>query len=326
MVWPLSKGHAGFDVCIIGAMKDYSLPSVLNTLVEEYRRHLLDCAGLSAATCRYHVYYVQHFLKEQRRKLPDDHHFERLTPNDLMAFVTRKAERNRPVSLQVITATLRSFFRFLSLTGRSSVPLAGAVPKVAASGRRSLPRHLTTAQLQQLLATFSKQTPAGLRDSAVVLCLARLGLRAREAARLRLDDIDWRSGVVVIQTTKDRRSRQLPLTAEVGNALVRYLRHARPTSAHREVFLSLRTDAPLSSLGISQLIVKALRRANITCAQPGAHLLRHTFATHLVQRGTSIKVLADLLGHRRLDTTMFYTKVNLPMLTAVARPWPEVVA
>jgi integrase/recombinase XerD len=307
-------------------MKSHLLAPVLSRLVEEYQRHLVDCAGLSPATCRYHIYYVREFLKDHRKKLPDGHQFQRLTPTDLMAFVTRKAERYRPVSLQVITATLRSFFRFLSLTGRCASHLAGAVPRVAAGGRRGLPRHLTTEQLQQVLKTFSRETPAGIRDHAVVLCVARLGLRGREVARLRLDDIDWRAGVVLLQTTKDRRSRQLPLTAEVGNALVRYLRRARPASSHREVFLSLRTDAPLSSLGISQLIAKALRRAGITCVRPGAHLLRHTFATHLVHRGTSLKTLADLLGHRRLDTTMFYTKVNLPMLAKVIQPWPEVQA
>src|ERR1039458_2152154 len=200
------------------------LPPVLTTLVEEYRRHLVDAAGLSPATCRYHINYVREFLKKHRKKLEDDHHFERLTPKDLMAFVTHKANRCRPVSLRVITATLRSFFRFVSLTGRSSVSLAGAVPKVATGGRRGLPRHLTQAQLQQLLEVFTEETPAGVRDYAVVLCLARLGLRAKEAARLRLEDIDWRSGVVLLPTTKDRRPRQLPLSAEVGKGLVQYLR------------------------------------------------------------------------------------------------------
>jgi site-specific recombinase XerD len=305
-------------------MKHPPLPPVLSNLVEEFRRHLVDCAGLSPATCRYQIYYVRQFLREHRKKLPDDRHLERLTPGDLMTFVTRKAERYRPVSLQVITATLRSFFRFLSLTGRSSTALVGAVPTVATEGRRGLPRHLTTGQLQRFLGGFSRDTAAGIRDYAVALCLARLGMRAREVARLTLDDIDWRSGVVSLRTTKDRGPRQLPLTSEVGSALSRYLRRARPTSAHREVFLSLRTDAPLSSLGISQLIVKALRRTGITCLRPGAHLLRHTFATHLVQRGTNLKALADLLGHRRLDTTVLYTKVNLPMLAEVAQRWPEV--
>ncbi len=306
-------------------MKNHSLPPALTSLVEGYRKHLVDSAGLSPATCRYHIFYVREFLKRHRRKLAGDLGFEQLTPADLMAFVTRKGRSCRPVSLQVIAATLRSFFRFLTLTGRSSAALAGAVPTVATGGRRGLPRHLTQTQLQQLVAAFAQATPAGARDYAIVLILARLGLRARELARLRLEDIDWRSGVISLPTTKDRRPRQLPLSAEVGKALVGYLRHHRPTSAHREVFLSLRSDTPLSSLGISQVIVKGLRRAGISCVQPGAHLMRHTFATHLVQRGTNLKAIADLLGHRRLDTTTFYTKVNLPMLAEIAQPWPEVV-
>ncbi len=266
-------------------MKNNSLPPVFNTLVEEYQRHLVGCAGLAVTTGRYHHHSVRDFLREHRKKLGLQLEFQRLTPHDLLAYVTSKTERCCPVSLQLITATLRSFFKFLSLTGRCQVPLADAVPKVAAGGRRGLPRHLTPEQLQQLLQTFSGQTTADIRDHAVVLCLARLGLRAGEVSGLRLDNIDWRRGTVSLETTKGRRSRQLPLTTEVGRALARYLRAARPPSTHREVFLSLLTPSPLSSQAITYLTAQALRRAGVNCVRPGAHLLRHTFATHLIQRG-----------------------------------------
>jgi site-specific recombinase XerD len=200
------------------------------------------------------------------------------------------------------------------------------VPKVGAGGRKGLPRHLSPEQLEELLESLSECKPATIRSRAVVLCLSKLGLRAGEVARLRLDDIDWRAGTVRLQSSKCRRSRQLPLTVEVGRSLARYLREARPASAHREVFLSLLTHRPLSSQCISQLTAQALQQAGIDCVRPGAHLLRHTFATHLIQSGASLKALADLLGHRRLDTTMFYAKVNLTMLREVAQPWPEVGA
>lgn len=305
-------------------MKNKSLPPVFNALVEEYQRHLVGCAGLAATTCRYHLQYAREFLEEHRKKLGLQLEFQRLTPHDLLAYVTGKSKRCRPASLQSITGSLRSFFKFLSLTGRCQAPLANAVPQVAAGGRRGLPRHLTPEQLQQLLQTFAGQTAADLRNRAVVLCLARLGLRAGEVSGLRLENIEWRCGIVSLERTKGGSSRQLPLTTEVGRALARYLREARPASIHREVFLSLVTHSPLSSQAITYLIAQALRRAGINCVRPGAHLLRHTFATHLIQRGASLKALADLLGHRRLDTTTIYATVNLPMLAEVAQRWPEV--
>src|SRR5438552_3677748 len=138
-------------------MKNHSLPPVFNALVEEYQQHLIGCAGLAAATCRYHLQYAREFLKEHRKKLGLRLEFQRLTPHDLLAYVTSKSKRCRPASLQVITGSLRSFFKFLSLTGRCQAPLADGLPKVAAGGRRVLPRHLTPEQLQQLLQTVAGQ-------------------------------------------------------------------------------------------------------------------------------------------------------------------------
>jgi site-specific recombinase XerD len=185
---------------------------------------------------------------------------------------------------------------------------------------------LTPEQVEQLLDSLSNDKPAAIRSLAVVSCLSKLGLRAGEVARLRLDDINWRTGTLLLPKTKCRRPRHLPLSAEVGKALARYLRDGRPVSTHREVFLSLLAPPhPLSSQTITELTARVLRQAGIRCVRPGAHLLRHTFATQLIQRGASLKALADLLGHRQLDTTVLYAKVNLPMLREVAQPWPEVV-
>ena len=158
----------------------------------------------------------------------------------------------------------------------------------------------------------------------MVFCPAKLGLRAGEVARLVLKDLDWHRGILRLTQTKGRRERLLPLSPEVGQALAHYLRHGRPATTQRQVFVTLPGGAALSSLAISQLTVRALERAHLVFPRPGAHLLRRTFATHLIQKGVGCKAIADLPGHRQLNTTQVYAQVSWPMLQAVAQPWPEV--
>ena len=154
--------------------------------------------------------------------------------------------------------------------------------------------------------------------------MAKLGLRAGEVAHLSLEDFDWRQGTLRLTQTKGRHERLLPLLPTVGKAVAHYLRFARPTVTHRGVFVSLPGGAALSSTQVSCLTAAALRRADLIFPRLGAQLLRRTFATHLTQRGTSVKAVADLLGHRYLNCTQLYAHVNLPMLQGVAQPWPEV--
>jgi site-specific recombinase XerD len=198
-------------------MKKKPLPPVFNALVEEYHRHLVDCAGLAGATCRNHIHYVRRFLRENRKKLGRQLGFQRLRPPDPLAYVRRKSRSSPPGSLHGVTTTLRSFFRFLSLTGRCSGSLSGAVPKVSARRGGGLPRHLTPEQLKQLLQSPSEPKPGVIRSRAIVLCLSKLGLRAGEVARLRLDDINWRGRALSLPSTKGRRSRLLPLTDQVAS-------------------------------------------------------------------------------------------------------------
>jgi len=155
--------------------------------------------------------------------------------------------------------------------------------------------------------------------------LARLGLRAGEVARLSLDDLNWRNGWLRLAAPKARRERHLPLPSEVGHALASYLRSAPPNGATRLLFRTARGQRPLSSAWLSQRAGAAMARAGLGAPGKGAHLLRRTFATHLVQQGASLKAVADLLGHASLSTTQVYAKVNLPMLRAVAQPWPREV-
>jgi len=187
------------------------------------------------------------------------------------------------------------------------------------------PKHLTTEQLDRLLRTMDRRSPLGRRDYAIVLCLARLGLRAGEIVHLKLEEVDWHQGTLRICQAKSRRANLLPLPQAVGQAWVSYLRRGRPQTALREVFVSDHQPArAMTSNSVSKVVTRALVRAGLGLPSRGAHLLRHTVATHLVQKGASLKAVADLLGHRQLQTTLIYAKVNQPMLASVAQPWPEV--
>jgi integrase len=161
----------------------------------------------------------------------------------------------------------------------------------------------------------------------MLLCLASLGLRAKEVAELSLDAIDWRAGTLTIATSKARRAHRLPLPATVGRAIAKYLRSGRPVTAVRHVFVRHfpPIGAPLTSAVVTRAVQRAFRRSGLDVASRGAHTLRHTAATAMVRAGVSLKAVADVLRHRSLDTTALYTKVDLPRLREVSRSWPEEV-
>jgi site-specific recombinase XerD len=158
------------------------------------------------------------------------------------------------------------------------------------------------------------------------VCLARLGLRAGEVARLALEDLDWRRRQIRLRHPKGRRERVLPLPAAVGRAVADYLQKARPATALRQVFVHHSGQGPLTSSAIGEVIRQALRRAQLSKRPGGAHLLRHTAASHLAQRGASVKAMADLLGHRDVNTTLRYVHLQPARLLSVVHPWPKEVA
>jgi site-specific recombinase XerD len=222
---------------------------------------------------------------------------------------------------------LRSFFRFLRAEGLGDDRLEIAIPAVPRWRLSTLPRCLSDEQLEQLLAAFGAATPCALRDRAIVLCLSTLGLRPGEVAALYLEDIDWRRGTIHLRTRKTRRGAVLPLPRDAGRSIVDYLRRERPKTGERRVFvqhLGRRRGAPISSAVVSAAVVRALRRAGIEAPLAGAYVLRHTVASRMVRRGTSLKEVADFLGHSCLDTTTIYAKLDVPALCEVALPWPEV--
>jgi site-specific recombinase XerD len=186
-----------------------------------------------------------------------------------------------------------------------------------------LPKALVPAQVERLLACCDRYTPIGQRDYAILLLLARLGLRAGEIVNMNLDDLDWEAGEFIVRSKGDRRER-LPLPKDVGVALARYLRHVRPPATTRRVFI--RMKAPhcgfAGSAAICDVVRRALWRAELDPEFKGAHLLRHSLATNMLRRGASLEQIGQLLRHCHANTTQIYAKVNIETLRDIALPWP----
>lgn len=300
----------------------------LDDLIEAYKHHQRRTRGLRERTLRG---YESHARRLMRAALGDDDPIDpaRLTAADVVAFVAAMTGRFSPRSMKTVRTAVRSFLRFLRVEGFCDERLEACLPAVAAWRLAALPMRLSDEQLEQVLASLEgNRSRCGLRDRAIVVCLATLGLRPGEVAELRLDDIDWRHATVEVGQRKNRRSAVLPLPREAGEAIVAYLGEQRPHTERRQVFvqhIGPRRGEPIKATAVSEVVARALRRAGVQAPMVGAYVLRHTVASRMVQRGVGLKEVADFLGHRSLDTTAVYAKVDLPALQAVALPWPEAV-
>jgi integrase len=213
--------------------------------------------------------------------------------------------------------------RFLIAEGQVPRGLEAAVPMPRQWALASLPAHLDNQQINQVLAVCRKTKPNDLRNTAVLLLLARLGLRAGEVASLCLEDIHWAEGRLLIRAGKSHRERTLPLAQQVGRALADYLQHRRPRSRFRRLFLQCHAPyAPLTNVAIAHIARRALQRADIPVTHPGAHVFRHSAATEMVRGGASFSQVADVLGHESLETTALSAKLDLDSLSPLALPWP----
>jgi site-specific recombinase XerD len=222
-----------------------------------------------------------------------------------------------------MTTALRSFFQYARLRGEITLDLAAAVPIVANWSMASIPRAIAPEQTQKLLASIDRHTAMGRRDYAILLLLARLGLRAGQVASLELGDIDWSMGQLSVRGKRGRPS-ELPLPAEVGKAIAAYLRRGRLPSASRRVFLRVRAPSRgfQDSSSVSTLVGHALKRAGIDAPTHGAHQFRHGLASEMLRHDASLAEIGGVLGHAHPDTTRIYTKIDLKALRAIAQPWP----
>lgn len=292
-------------------------------LLQQYSKYLQEERGLERTSISQYTGCVREFLQHscpgKRVQLST------LRPADVFGFVRRYAPRKRTFSRGKAAATaLRSFLRFARLRGHIDIDLAAAVPAVPGWSMASIPRAMPLQVVRRVLTcSRRRRTPVGLRDHAILLLLARLGLRAREVILLKLDDIDWRGGCLRVQG-KGRQERPLPMPADVGEAIATYLRNGRPTTTDRRVFQCVR--APLRGLGgstaVAQILRRALMRTGIALPRKGTHQFRHALATEMLHKGMSLTEIGQLLRHRSPDATRRYAKVDLRALREVAMPWP----
>jgi len=240
-------------------------------------------------------------------------------------FMLDRSRHGKVETTQKLITSLRAFLRYLRFRGLCSTALDQAVPAFAHWRLARLPRCLSAEEVRRLIAACAGSSPRRLRDHAIILMLARLGLRAGDVCQLRLSDIDWQSGTLRV-VGKGRHEVRLPLPQDVGDAILRYLECRLPVQSSDRVFV--RHLAPfkplLSNHGVSNVVKRALRRAGIKTSAKGAHLLRHTAATEMLRYGVPLHRIGLVLRHRSLDMTAYYAKVDVALLKQVAQPWPEV--
>jgi integrase/recombinase XerD len=291
-------------------------------LLAEYDQYLERTAGAAVGTRRKYLYFARQFLAFACGSATLE--WSLLRPETIAAFVQQETTSRQGAGRKHPGSATRIFLRYLVTRRLIPTGLGAAIPKVRLWKHASLPEHFSAEEVSHVLAACADGTAIGKRNYAILLLLARLGIRALEGAHLQIDDIDWRTGCILIRASKNHRERNLPLPEDVGQALVDYLRDGRPRTDSRHVFLE--HPAPFHPLQTSSAITKAVKRllkkTGIERRSSGAHLFRHTAASQMVCRGASFKEVADVLGHQSLQTTSIYAKLDLAALSQVALPWP----
>ena len=295
--------------------------SDVEDLLGRYRAWLCSERGLALVTARNYADMVRPFVAA-RLNAAGELDLRGLVAGDVLAFVLAECPHRRPGSAKLLVTALRSLLGYLHVEGVISRPLAPVVPSVAGWRLAGLPRGLGAEQVGALLDSCDSETAVGVRDLAILKLLVRLGMRRGEVAVLALDDIDWRSGEILVRG-KGNRCERLPLPVDVGDALAAYLHRARPIIADgRSVFVRVKApNRALTPAGVSQVVIAAGHRAGL--GRVNAHRLRHTTATELLRSGAPLVEIGQLLRHRSQQTTAIYAKVDRERLRALARPWPS---
>jgi site-specific recombinase XerD len=290
-------------------------------IIGRFNSYLLDVCGVAETTCRNRRRTALELLNWRFGNRPL--RLQKLSGIDLLGFVAFRARTLSPISVRALSDSLRSFLRFLQFEGHCPKDLDLVVPKLHACNLAKLPTVIDEAKLRQFLGSYDRSTSIGRRNYAMALCMTDLGLRVSEVAQLSLDDLDWHHNTLTLPKTKQRREHKLPLPNRLARAIAGYLRQGRPTSNRREVFLRHRTPVgrPLQTVGIRWAIRQGYDRVGIQAT--GTHLLRRTFATQLHRRGANLKLIADFLGHKDIETAAVYARVNLKQLRMLALSWPK---
>jgi len=292
-----------------------SVASPREVLLGRFERYELTERGLAVGTVRGYVGHAGRFLDGLGPVALGD-----VTAAEVIAAVLRESAAVSVSATQNFVAGLRAFLRFCFLEEYLARDLSQAALPVTGRRRSPLPRGISKADARALLASCDRRSAIGRRDYAVLVMLLQLGLRRGEVAALRLDDIDWRNGELVVRG-KGTREDRLPLPADVGEAIAGYLRRGRPASDRREVFLRARAPlGPIDAGTVSSTVRRACRRAGV--AEVGAHRLRHTTACDMVAAGVPLVQIAQVLRHHSLQSTAVYARVDVEQLRSLAAPWP----
>lgn len=296
--------------------------SALGQLQRHYEEYLRAERGLAPVTISKYAGVLRWFLTDRFGNGPLD--LCALDVSTITTFLIRHAQTMSPGYAKGLGTALRSICRFLLQRGAIDRDLATAVPRLPDRRLAGIPKYLSPEEVERVLQTCDRQTAVGRRNHAILLLLARLGLRAGEILALELDDIQWRAGEILVRSSKRLPQDRLPLLAEVGEALATHIRGDRRSHAPRRVFLCMK--APRRGFAhpstVSTIVRRALARAGLCPGLKGAHLFRHSLATRMLRQGASLPEIGLVLRHRAVQTTEIYAKVDLAGLRALAQPWP----
>ena len=307
-----------------GAIAPAELPPLTShdRIFSEFDAYLRTERGLAPKSIVRHLPIIRRFLHEVCPAGDDD--LGKISQQEVIRYIERHAQDWSPGTGKAMCWSLRAFLRYLHHQGLNPRALANCVPSMRRWKLASLPTFLPAAQVQKALDGCDRATPMGRRDYAILMMLAKLGLRADEVATLTLDDIDWRAGEMLVRA-KGRQRARMPIPPDVGAAIVGYLRNGRPKSSCRRLFI--RALAPhvgfASGCAITMIAKTALDRVGIKgCAHRGAHIFRHSLATELLRSGATLTEIGQLLRHESHDTTRIYAKVDIEALRTLSLPWP----
>ena len=309
------------DMGIIDDKEQNEVKTDCQIIEEDYKQYLSHERQLAPSTILNYMPIVHKFLSECFST--NNIQPYKLQAKDITGFIRCHAQAVSVKRAKIIVTAVRSFLKYLLLKGKIDTDLSACVPTVPCWKLSTLPKFLQPTQVQAVLRSCDKKTSLGMRNYAILLLLARLGLRACEIKSLTLDDIEWEFGNINIYGKGGSTSR-LPLPKDAGEAIVAYIKYGRPACSTRRIFV--RHIAPIRELGnsstISSIVRRALIHAGIKSSCMGAHIFRHTVATEMLHQGASLYEIGELLGHSNPNTTSIYAKVDIKALKKLAQPWP----
>jgi len=306
---------------VSGARQPAAMASHIARELNRYDEHLRDVRGLAAGTRKHCTRIVGRLLCQKFVTRPVD--IAKLRPDDMREFLASQLDAcQTPSHTSKLASALRSYLRYRITCGDQTGALLAVIQNPVHWNLATLPRALTLEESERVLTSFPAACRWPKRGYAIVRCALDLGLRAGEIAHLKINDIDWRAGTVTLKGTKSLRQDVLPLPMETGQALADYLQHERPLTTHPAVFVRKldAQDHAITSMAVQKVLKHACQRAGLM--HSSGHALRHTVACRMVENGSSLKEVADVLRHRSLNTTLIYAKLDTPKLAAVALPWP----